>query len=125
MPVTTTSTSVAAGEGEDSSDRTDLFGWFKPWVRLGSSYISWEEGEELRSHKVMVRTRPGVQLSVLSDGSEHVRFHSNLTCLDERGYYQLKVWPRSTRGYCEDKITLLATLPGGREKLYRIRACVD
>ena len=124
MPATTLSASTVEDDGEASA-RTGLFGWLKPWVRLSRNQVNWEECEEVRSNKVMIRTRPGVTLELLTEDDERARFRASLTCLDERGYYQLKVWPRSTRDFCHDEITLLAILPGGREKIVTIHASVD
>ncbi|QYY35733.1 hypothetical protein [Ruficoccus sp. ZRK36] len=114
-------------ESQESSGPTSqgLLSWLKPWVRLDSRFTSWEEGEEVHSRKILVRTRPGVQLDLLQE-RDHPRFSAKLSKLDDaRGYYQLKVWPHSTREFAQGEVRLLATLPNGREKLYKVQACVD
>lgn len=117
---------MTSEEVEESPARAGLLDWFKPWVRPERSVMSWEEGEGVHSQKQLIRVRPGVRLDLLEEeDNERARFQAELSHLDERGYYQLKVWPRTTREFCEDQISLLATLPGGREKLYKIRVCVD
>jgi hypothetical protein len=125
MPVTSTS-ALTTDEAEECHARAGLLDWFKPWVRPERNIMSWEEGEGVHSQKQLIRVRPGVRLDLLEEeDNERARFQAELSHLHERGYYQLKVWPRTTREFCEDQITLLATLPGGREKLYKIRTCVD
>ncbi len=121
----TIASSMPTAEADEEPGRTGLLDRLRPWVRLAIRHVNWEEGEELRSRKILVRARPGVELELLSEDHERSRFHASLSRLNERGYYQLKIWPRTTRDYCEDDIQLLATHPSGREKMYTIRALVD
>lgn len=102
-----------------------LIGWFKPAVRLEARYLSWEEGQEHHSRKVLVKAKPGVRVELLVNESDRSRFKTSLKRIGEHNYYQLKVWPRSTRDFSQEQITLLATLPDGSEKLYTVHACVE
>jgi len=100
-----------------------LFGLFRPHVKIQNNYLSWEEGEEARSRTVLIQAKPGVRVELLSE--EGTRFKAQLTQVSGRNNYQLKVWPRTTRDFSQEAITLLATLPDGREKLYPVQACVE
>ncbi len=100
-----------------------LFMFFRPHVKVDHSYLCWEEGEEARSRTVLVQAKPKVKVELLSE--EGSRFKAQLSRVSGQNNYQLKVWPRTTRDFAQEAITLLATLPNGQEKLYPVQACVE